>query len=113
MHRLQRFANTKHELHQLLFRELGVVDQIRIDHILQIPPPIVREQYIHRLRAGIIFVARDAVVDTGYDVRMWNEELVRLDFLERMLHGFLAERTPDLFQCVESVCGSIFDEVDV
>lgn len=90
-----------------------MVDQIRIDRILQIPPPVVRQEDVDRLGAGVGAVGRDAVVDAVDDVGMWREEAVRLDLFEGLRHGFLPEGAADLLQRVEGLGGRVLDEVDV
>ena len=56
MHGLECSRDTEEQHHQPPFRELSVIDQIRIDGVLEIPSPVVREQYVDRLAAGIRLV---------------------------------------------------------
>jgi len=90
-----------------------MVHQIRIDDVLQIPPPVVGQQDIYGFRAGVGAVGGDAMVDRADDVGMRGEECVRFYFFHGLRDGFLAEGAADLFQGVEGfVCG-VLDEVDV
>jgi hypothetical protein len=50
VHGLERFAHAQEEHHQSPLRELCVVDQIRIDHVLQVAASIVGKEDVHRLR---------------------------------------------------------------
>ncbi|KAL8962521.1 MAG: hypothetical protein Q9193_001075, partial [Seirophora villosa] len=103
------------EHHEPPFGKLGMVDQIRVDRILQVPPPVIRQQYVHGLAPGIAPVVRrgDGVVDGVDDVRVRGEEGVGFDFFEGEGNGFLAEGTADLFQGVELRGGLFLHEVDV
>jgi hypothetical protein len=83
MHSLQRFAHSQKQLHQPLLRELGVIDQIRIDHVLQVPSSVVRQKYVDRLCAWIRLVACDGVIDGVDDIWIRREEAVCFDLLER------------------------------
>jgi hypothetical protein len=53
------------------------------------------------------------MVDSVDDVGVWRKEGIGFDFFEGLGDGFLAERTPDFLECVESRGGGILDEVDV
>lgn len=50
-----------------------MVDEIRIDHILQIAAPVIWQENIHRLRAFIGAIACYAVVHAMYYVWMRRE----------------------------------------
>jgi hypothetical protein len=47
------------------------------------------------------------------DIRVWREECVRLDFLEREAHAFLAERASYLFKGEKLLIRVILDKVHV
>jgi hypothetical protein len=48
-----------------------------------------------------------------YDVWVWREEGVGLDFLQREADAFLAEGTSDLLEREELLIGVVLNEVDV
>jgi hypothetical protein len=50
VHGLERFAHTQEEHHQSPLRELCVVDQIRIDHVLEVAATVVWEEDVDGLR---------------------------------------------------------------
>lgn len=81
-----------------------MVDQVRINRILQVPPPKVRQQDIHRLLRAVVLavapnhrgpaaarVGRDGVVDRLNYVWV-REELVSFDLLHCALDRLLTER---------------------
>ena len=90
-----------------------MIHQIRIDDVLQVASPIVRQQYIHRLGARIMLVTSYTVVDRAYDIGMRREERVGFHFCESVGDAFLAEGAADLFEGVEGGGGGVLDEVDV
>ena len=106
MHRLHRVGDAKHQNHETLLREAGVVDEIRIDGILQVSALVVGQQHVDGLGAGITAVGAelgprlggDTVVDRMDDVLMPGKQVVGFDFLQGLGNGFLAERTSDLLQ---------------
>lgn len=98
MHRLQSSANAQEENHQSSFGKIRVVNEVRVDHVLQIAAPVVREEYVYGLGARIRFVAYDAVVDTVYDIWVWREESVCFNLLHRLRNRFLPEGTSYLLQ---------------
>lgn len=98
MHRLQRPANSQKQHHEPLLRKPGPIHQVRINRILQIPPPKIRQQNIHRLRTLLRpSLRRNAVVDRMDDVWVSLEQRVGLNFFEGKGYGFLAEGAADLF----------------
>lgn len=50
-----------------------MIDEIRIDHILQIAPSVIRQEDIDDLGARVGFVGDDAVILGLDDVRMRRE----------------------------------------
>jgi hypothetical protein len=50
MHGLERLTHAQEEYHQSSLWKLCVVDQIRIDHVLQVAASVVGEEDVHRLR---------------------------------------------------------------
>jgi hypothetical protein len=71
VHRAKRIRDTKYQYHQPLLGELGVVDEIGVDGILQITPLVVGKENIDGLGAWIAAIGSefgagfcgDAVVD--------------------------------------------------
>ena len=93
-----------------------MVDQIRIDHILQIAPPIVRQQHIDRFTlivAAAAALAGDGVVDAVDDARTLRKHLVCLNLLHGLGDRLGAEGAADLFEGEELRVGRVLDEVDV
>ena len=80
-----------------------MVDQIRVNGVLQVAPPVVWEEDIHRLaaRIGLVFRVGDGMVDGVDDVRVRGEERVCFDFFEGKGNRFLAEGAADFFQGVK------------
>lgn len=84
-----------------------MIDEVRIDGILEITALIVRKEDIHRFGIRLVTVSaelgsrlgRNAVIEGPYDIWVRCEKTVRLDFLERLRHRFLAKWTADLLQC--------------
>lgn len=83
-----------------------MIDQICINGVLEVPSPVVWQEYVHRLSAGIRFVLcrDDGVVDGMYDVRMGREEGIGFHFFQSEGDGFLAKRTAYFLQGVEVGC---------
>ena len=92
-----------------------MIDQIRIDGILQVASPVVGQEDVDGLGAGVVAVAGagDGVVDGVDDVGVRGEEGVGFDLLEGERDGFLAEGAADLLQGVEGAGLGVEDEVDV
>lgn len=88
-----------------------MIDEIRIDGILQIPAAVVGQEYVYRLATGIgLVVCRfDGMIDGMYDIGMRGEEGVSFNFFEGERDGLLAERAADLFESVESRGGGFLD----
>ena len=80
-----------------------MIDQIRIDRILQVAAAVVRQEDIHCFGTRVVAVAGadDRVVDGGDDVRVRGEEGVGFYFLEGEGDGFLAEGAADFLEGVE------------
>lgn len=59
-----------------------MIDQVRIDRVLQVATSVVWEEDVDCLCAGIgtVICRDDSMVDSMYDVGMWREERVRFDF---------------------------------
>lgn len=88
-----------------------MVDEIRVDRILQVAPPVVRQEDVDCFGAGVGAVAGrdDGVVDCVDDVRVRVEERVGFDFFEGEGDGFAAEGAADLFEGVEGGGGGVLD----
>jgi hypothetical protein len=109
VHGLERVAHAKHELHELLLRELCVVDEVCVDHVLQVSAAVVRQQDVHCLGARVVLVAGDAVVDARDDVWVRREQAVGLDLAQRLRDRLLAKRAADLLEGVERVARCVLD----
>lgn len=90
-----------------------MVDQIRVDQVLQVSAAVVRQQDVHRLGRGVRLIRRDAVVDRVDDIWVRREKRVGLHFFKGLRDGFLAEGAADLLQGEELLVGIVLDEVDV
>lgn len=90
-----------------------MIDQVRIYDVLQIAPPVIREQDIYGLSTRIRPIRRHAVVDAVDDIGVWGEQRIRLDFLHGQGDGFLSERAPDLLEGVQGAIVDILDQIDV
>ena len=90
-----------------------MVDQVRIDHVLQIPAAVVRKEDIDCFGGGVALVRRDAIIDGRDDVRVRIKERVSFYFLEGEGDGFLAEGAAYLLEGEELLVRVILDEVDV
>lgn len=114
VHILQRSADAQEEQHQLLLREAGVVDQVGVDHVLQVAAAVVGQQDVDGL--GLLAAAalgRDGVVDAVDDARAVREELVRLHLLHGLRDRLGPERAPDLLEREELRRRRVLHEVDV
>ena len=92
---------------------------------MQIASPVVREDDVDSFVSGGIAIGNpdsrhlgarvglDRMVDSVDNVGVWRKEGIGFDFFEGLGDGFLAERTPDFLERVESRGGGILDEVDV
>lgn len=117
VHRTQSLAHAQEQHHQMALGEVSVVDEVGIDHVLQVSTAIVRQQDVDGL-AGIVAAAaaavgRNAVVkgrDDGGDVV---EEPVGVDLAHGLLDGLGAEGASDLLESEELVAGGVLDEVDI
>lgn len=121
VHGLERLGDAQHQLHELLLGEAGVVDEVGVDGILQVPALVVGQDDVDGLGAGVVAVGaelgaglgRDTVVDRVDDVGVRREEAVGLDLLESLGDGLLAEGAADLLQGEELGGCLVLDEVDV
>lgn len=114
MHRLEGFAYAQEQHHEVLLGESGVVDQVGVDHVLEVTAAIVRQEDVHRL-GGLVGAAlgRHGMVVCGYDSGNVREEAVRVDFAHGELDGFGAKGASDLLEGEELVRRRVFYEVDV
>lgn len=114
MHHPQRLAHTQEQDHQPPFGKRRVVHQVRVDHVLEVAPSVVRQQHVHRL-GGLVGAALrgDGVVHGGYDGRHVGEEPVGVDLAHGLLDGLGAEGAADLLESEELVARGVFYEVDV
>ncbi|PFH61787.1 hypothetical protein XA68_16316 [Ophiocordyceps unilateralis] len=99
MNSSQSLTNAQEEHHEMTFGKSGPIDEIGVNHILQIPAPIIRQQDVDRLGRliGAAF-RRDRMVhgrDDGGDV---SEESVRLHLAHRLLDRLGPERASDLLE---------------
>ena len=90
-----------------------MVDEVRIDHILQVSSPVIRQKYVYGFRAGVGLVGSDAVVDAMDDVRVRREEGIGFYFFEGLRDGFLAKGTADFLEGEELLVGGVLDEIDI
>ena len=92
-----------------------MVDQVCVDHILQVPSPVVWQQDVDDLGPGIRAISRvgNRVVDGRDDVLVWGEEGVCLGLFERLGDGFLAKGTADFLESEQLAGARVLDEVDV
>ena len=90
-----------------------MVDEVGVDHVLQVSPAVVRQEDVHCLGAGVGLVGCDAVVDAVDDVRVGREEGVGFYFFEGLGDGFLAEWAADLLEGEELLVGVVLHGVDV
>lgn len=76
-----------------------MVDQVRIDQVLEISPTVIGEEHVDGL-GGLAPAAfrGDRVVDAVYDPVAVGKELVRLDLLHGLGDGLGAKRTADLLE---------------
>lgn len=114
VHSPQRLADAEEQHHEAPLGELVVVDEVRVDHILQVAALVVRQQHVDGL-GGLVGTAlsRNGVVDGGDDGRDVGEKSVGVDFAHRLLNGFGAKWTSDLFEGEELMGVGIFDKVNI
>lgn len=75
-----------------------MVYQVRIDHILQVAAPVIRQQDVDGLVLPFAAAFRgDAVVDVVDDSRRVAENLVGFYFVHSLGDGFLTKRASNLF----------------
>lgn len=90
-----------------------MIDQIGVDHVLQIAAPVIGEEDVDGFGTGVGAVRGDAMVDAVDDVGVRRKEGVRLHFFEGERDGLGAEGTADLLEGVECIVAGILDEVDI
>lgn len=90
-----------------------MIDQIRINHVLQITAAVVRQQDVDRFRRRIGLVCFDGVVYRVDDVGVRREEGICFDFLEREADAFLAKGTADFLEREQLLVRVVLHEVDV
>lgn len=83
-----------------------MIDQVCIYGVLEVPSPVVWQEYVHGLspRIRFVFCRDNGVVDGMYDIRMGREEGIGFHFFQGERDGFLAEGTAYLLQSVELGC---------
>ena len=92
MHGLERSTHAEHEEHEAPLGEARVVDQIRIDGVLQVASPVVGQQDVDRLASlapGVTdardldaSIVLDGVIHRADDVGVRGEECVRFHFFQ-------------------------------
>lgn len=87
-----------------------MVHQVRVDHILQVAAPVIRQQNVDSLVLPFAAAFRgDAVVDVVNDSWRVAEQLVGFYFVHGLGDGFLTERASDLFEGEQFACGCVLD----
>jgi hypothetical protein len=92
VHRFQRFGDSYHQRDQFLLGKSGVIDQIRIDRILEIPPLIVWKEDVDgfgtritsirsELRTGF---SHNGMIDGWDDISVWAEESICFHLFQRL-----------------------------
>jgi hypothetical protein len=109
VHSLERPAHAQEQHHEPPLGELCVVDQVCVDHVLQVAAAVVRQQDVDCFRGRIGLVCLDGVVYRVDDVWVRGEERVRFDFLQREADALLAEGAPDLFQSEQLLVRIVLD----
>ena len=91
-----------------------MVDQVGIDHVLEVTTAVIRQEDVHGLSCiiGTAF-SRYGMVVCGYDSRNVGEEAVRVDFAHGELYGFGAKGASDLLEGEQLVRRRVFHEVDI
>lgn len=115
MHPPQRPADPQEEHHEPPLREPRAPHHVGVDHVLQVPPLVVRQQDVHRLAAlvGAAAVGGDGVVDHADDVGDVGEEAVGFHLAHGGREGLGAEGAADLLEGEGLGGGGVLDEVDV
>lgn len=114
VHGAQGLADAEEQHHEAALGEAVVVDEVGVDHVLQVAASVVGQQHVDRL-GGLVGAALggDGVVDGRDDGGHMFEEAVGVDLAHRLLHGFGAERAADLLEGEELAGRGVFDEVDI
>jgi hypothetical protein len=113
VHGLERLAHAEEQHHEPALGELCVVDEVRVDHVLQVAAAVVWQEDVDGFRGRIGLVRLNGVVYRMDDVWVRREECVRLDFLERQAHALLPEGASYLFEGEELLVRIVLDKVDV
>ena len=114
VHSPECLADAQEEHHEAALGEVGVVDEVGVDNVLEVAAAVVGEEDVDGL--GLLVGAAlggDAVVDGGYDGGHVGEEAVGVDLAHGLLDGLGAERAADLLEGEELVRVCVLDEVDV
>lgn len=114
VHGAQCLADAEKQIHEVPLGEFGVVDEVGVDHILEVAAAVVRQQDIDSF-GGFISAAlgRNGVVGRGDDVGDVSEEAVGFDLAHGLLDGLGAERAANLFKGEVLLGGRVFDKVDI
>lgn len=125
VHGPQRLAHAEEEDHEPALGEAGVVDEVGVDHVLQVAPAVVGQQDVDGL-VGLVAAAAadvaagrgaalggDAVVDHADDGGYVGEDAVGVDLAHGLLDRLGAEGAAYLLEGEELVRGRVLDEVDV
>lgn len=91
-----------------------MVDEVRIDEVLEVSAPIVGQEDVNGL--GVLVSAtlcRYSMIVGGYDSWDVSEEAVGFDLAHGLLDRFGAEWTSDLLEGEQLMRVGVFDEVDV
>ena len=84
MHGFQGFAYAEHKLHKPPLAEARMIDQVSVDHVLQVATAVVWEENINGLAGAAATIVSNAgdrralvglncMVDTRYYIRVWGE----------------------------------------
>lgn len=114
VHGPEGLADTEEEHHEAFLGELGVVDEVGIDHVLEVAAAVIRQQDVYCF-CGLVGAAlgRNGMVKGRDDVGDVREEPVGVDFAHRLLDGLGAKRAADLLEGKHFAGRCVFDEVDV
>jgi len=114
VHVAQAAAHAEEQAHELLLGEARVVDEVGVDHVLQVAAAVVREQHVDRLALLAAAALRgDAVVDAVDDAPAVPEKLVRLHLLHGLRYRLGPERASDLLERQQLRRRCVLYEVDV
>jgi len=104
VHGTQSLAHSEEEQHETTLREPIMVDQVCVDHVLQITALIVWQKDINGFcRLVGAALGCDGMVDSGYDGWNVRKEAIGINLTHGLLHRFGAKGTSDLFECEKFV----------